>query len=65
MNLPRMNLLYLLAFTDGRRSFRFGILRAIVSLFFLNWIFCTVSLFLRAQELQLKFRFQLFFDRIN
>lgn len=63
MNLPRMNLLYLLAFTD--ESFRFGILHAIVSLFFLNWIFCTVSLFLRAQELQLKFRFQLFFDRIN
>lgn len=46
MNLPRMNLLYLLAFTDGRRSFRFGILRAIVSLFFLNWIFCTFVPFL-------------------
>ena len=44
MNLPRMNLLYLLAFTD--ESFRFGILRAIVSLFFLNWIFCTFVPFL-------------------
>lgn len=44
MNLPRMNLLYLLAFTD--ESFRFGILHAIVSLFFLNWIFCTFVPFL-------------------